>query len=67
MVVMRFYLSRIYARLAALMMIHSRIPCSKGRIPTDLMTSTDREAPIKNIVIMSPLRAISAMNLPTSG
>ena len=67
MVVMRFYLSRIYARLAALMMIQSKTPWSKGRMPTDLMTSIDRDAPMKNIVMISPLRAIPAMNLPISG
>ena len=45
----------------------SNTPCKSGFTPTDFSTSVESEAPIKNMVMMSPLRANPEMAFPTSG
>lgn len=57
----------MYANELTLMAIHSRTPCNNGLSPTDLRTSTDREAPMKNMVTTSALHATPEMVLPTAG
>ena len=49
------------------MTAHNNIPCIIGLIPTERSTSSDREAPMKNIVIVRHLRARIEMTFPNSG
>ena len=45
----------------------SNTPCTRGFMPTALSTSVESEAPIKNIVMINPLRAKPEIVFPTSG
>ena len=49
------------------MTTHNKTPWIKGLTPTDLRTSKEREAPIKNMVIVNVLRAIPLMAAPNCG
>ena len=50
-----------------LITIQSNTPWISGFIPTALRVSFDSDAPIKNIVIVRPLRAKTEIALPTIG
>ncbi len=50
-----------------LITIHRRMPCIRGFTPTDLSTSVDSDAPMKNIVRVRQRRAIPDMTMPTAG
>ena len=50
-----------------LITIQSKTPCTSGLIPTAFRTSVESDAPMKNMVMMSPFLANPEMALPTSG
>jgi hypothetical protein len=66
-----FYLSILYriinSRELTLITIQRSMPWIKGLMPTDFKTSVESDAPIKNIVIINPLRANPEINLPAIG
>ena len=52
----------MYINELTLMTIHRSTPCTRGFTPTALTTPIESDAPMKNIVMMSHLRAKPEMN-----